>query len=285
MRFFFLLQHLFLQCLLVSFSTADPEPPTTIPPMTPAVYNPDGIANTPSRTTPGPLSNPDIAEIQTRRPEHVAYSPTASPHPDGSSHTTTAHMTTMPMYDGYDGIDTSIQVQSIPVLDVMPLPPLPTTRSQPPQLDIGDQDGGSAGSDRSESSGSGDGDDSSSGAEMGGVVPSMEATLRPSTLLETTTGSELKVTTSTETTSRRSELLEEVVTPGPGLLPAVSVETGPEHPAVVFKEDVTPGTTRLNVDQSLAVPGDDGTSSKPAFHVIVVNVQDKNQSGEEEKKS
>lgn len=79
-----------------------------------------------------------------------------------------------------------------------------------------------------------------------------------------------------------------------GIVPEVVVReihiTGPKlpveargsghQPAVVFKEDATPGPLLTdNLDQSPAVPGDK-ESAKPPFHLIIVNVHDQNQSGE-----
>ncbi|XP_030006711.1 versican core protein isoform X1 [Sphaeramia orbicularis] len=52
-----------------------------------------------------------------------------------------------------------------------------------------------------------------------------------------------------------------------------------QQPAVVFKEDVTPGLiTVFDHDRSVAIPVDGETSGKPPIHVIIVNVQDHNQS-------
>ncbi|XP_075934317.1 versican core protein isoform X2 [Anarhichas minor] len=246
---------------LYCFKAKLPEPTTTSPPMTPAE------STTP---TPGPLA-PERAEIQT--PEPVTYSPKERPH---TSPHTTASVTPTAMLDDYADFD-PYKVGSIPVLPPMQLPPLPTSISHPPQLDTfhGEQEGG-----RGESSGgSGEGgssDGRSSGAEVGAaVIPT-----QPSWLLETTTGSELGAKT-----SRPSQLLDvtaEVVVPGihtpePGL-PAGTREVG-KQPAVVFKEDVTPGTTsQFDFDSSLAIPVDGESSIKPPFHLIIVNVHDQNQS-------
>ncbi|XP_076614427.1 versican core protein [Chaetodon auriga] len=278
-------------------------PETTSPPMTPAEYKPDSPTYAPQTSTPGSLLGPERAEIQARTSNPVAYSPTQRPHtasPDqhGAPHAdhTTASVTPTPMVDDYDVQDfnDSHKVESVPVrgdaLLPMQLPPLPTTRSQPAHLDIphGGEEGGQAGSGRGESSGSGEGgssDGSSSGAEVGAVVSPtqvwVEPTSRPSWLLETRTGSERGV----EPTSRSSQLLEispevvipEIHTPEPGL-PARTPEAG-QQPAVVFKEDVTPGTALTSdLDQSTTVPVDEGSSAKPPFHLIIVNVHDQNQS-------
>ncbi|XP_047186236.1 versican core protein isoform X2 [Scophthalmus maximus] len=73
--------------------------------------------------------------------------------------------------------------------------------------------------------------------------------------------------------------LPEVLTPEPSL-PVGSGDDGLQHPAVVFKEDVTPGAThQFDLDQSLAIPTEGGESSaKPPFHLIIVNVHNQNQS-------
>ncbi|XP_074473101.1 versican core protein isoform X2 [Sebastes fasciatus] len=260
---------------------AKPEPTTTSPPMTPAESKP----RTP---TPGPVLVPARAEIP------VVYSPTERPHIDQrTSPHTTASVTAM--LDDIQEFDPH-RVEALPdrghVYLPMQLPPLPTTRSQPEHLDIshGGEAGGPAGSGRGESSGeAGSSDGGSSGAEV--ATPTqvgMETTSRSSWVLETTTGSELEVKT-----SRPSQLLQvapECVTPGPGLvvvpeihtpepgLPAGTGEVG-QQPAVVFKEDVTPGTTStFDLGQSLALPVDGESSAKPPVHLIIVNVLDRNQS-------
>ncbi|XP_054467873.1 aggrecan core protein-like isoform X2 [Anoplopoma fimbria] len=263
---------------LFCFKAKLPEPTTTIPPTTPVESEPASAHSTP---TPGPLA-PERAEIQT--PEPVAYSTTERPHtasPD--QHTPphpTAYVTPTVVLSDYDDRDFDPnKVESVPVrgdiLLPMLLPPLPTTRLQLPKLDIshGGREGG-----RVESSGSGEGgssDDHSSGAGVGVVV-----TPRPGWVLETTEGSELGVRT-----SRPSQLLDitaevvipEIHTPTPGL-PAGTGEVE-KTPAVVFKEDVTTGTTStFDLDSSLAIPVDGESSAKPPFHLIIVDLQNRNQS-------
>ena len=292
--------------MLPSFTAYLPEPTTMSPATTPAVYKPHDPTYDPHTTTLWPLSDPERAEIQTRRPEPAAYSPTERPHtasPDqlGALHTsphTTASVTPTPFLDDYDVQHFDInKVESVPVrghvVVPMELPPLPTILSQTEQLDIsqGGEEGGQAGSGRGESGQSGSGEDGSSRAEAGAVeTPSQvsaETVSIPSRLLETTTGPELSV----ETTSRPSQLPEitpqhvgpevltpEVVTPEPGL-PVASGDDGREDPAVVFKEDVTTrGTYTFDLDQSLSVPAAGGESS---FHVIIVNVHSQNLSGKQ----
>lgn len=159
---------------------------------------------------------PERAEIQARTPESV-------PHRSSEKPLTGVSPSPTPVLEpgAHDFKDTSFVPGRGDVLAPLQLPPLPTTRSKPSQLDIsqGAEDGGQTGSGRGESSGAG--------------------------------GSYGRAT------------------PQPGLGPL---------PAVVFKEDVTPGTG-LVVDKSPAVPTDE-ESAKPPFHLIIVNVKEQNQSGE-----
>lgn len=175
------------------------------------------------------------AEIQARTPKPDPYSPperpnTALPDQQGDPHSdrrpAAVAPTPTPVLEVK--VDGFIHYNSVPVRgDVLPplqLPPLPTTRSRPSQLDIsqGLEDGGQTASGGGEISGEG-----------GSYSP---ATPEPS----------------------------------PG------IENG-QQPAVVFK-DVTPGTG-LMFDKSPAVPAVE-ESAKPPFHLIIVNVNDQNQSGE-----
>lgn len=180
------------------------------------------------------------------------------------------------MFDDFDVRDfnNSHRVESVPVrgdaLIPMQFPPLPTTRSQPAHLDIshGGEDGDQAGSGRGESSGEGGSSgDSSSGAEVGAVVSPTQVWV--------------------ETTPRPPQLrpdspvvvIPAIPTPEPG--PPSGTEEARQQPAVVFKEDVTPGTAlTFNIDQLPAVPGDGESSAKPPFHLIIVNVHEHNDSGE-----
>lgn len=133
------------------------------------------------------------------------------------------------------------------------LPPLPTTRSKPPHLDIGEE-GGRVASGRGEVSG---------GGEAGGSDEA-ETTTGPSWLLKVTSPG-------LETSSPDTPWTP---TPEPG-----ATDDG-RLPAVVFKEDVTPGPIPTFDLDSLAVPLDGDSSGKPPVHVIIVNVHSKNQSGE-----
>lgn len=275
-----------------------PEPTTVSPSVTPAEYKPDSPIFAARIPTLSPPSDPERAEIQARTPEPVTYSltegpHTASPEQPGDPHTetdpTTVSVTPTRMLD-YDvqDLNDSHKVESVPVrgdaLVPMQLPPLPTTRSQPPRLDIshGEEEGGQTGS------GQGSNHGSSDGSGVRAVVTPMQVLLP-----ESTAASEQEV----KTTSRPSDLhglSSDRVTTGPGLgieavnpevhtpeggLPALAGEVG-QQPAVVFKEDVTPGTTlTFDLDQSAVAPVD-GESAKPPFHLIIVNVHDQNQSGE-----
>ncbi|XP_034055817.1 mucin-2-like isoform X2 [Gymnodraco acuticeps] len=93
-------------------------------------------------------------------------------------------------------------------------------------------------------------------------------TSRPSYLLEITP----------ETTQRPLHLLPETLTPEPSV-PA-STREGGQQPAVVYKEDVTPGTTStFKIDHSLAIPVDrESSSGNTSIHLIIVNMKDRNQS-------
>lgn len=283
-----------------------PEPTTLSPSMTPAEYKPDIPIFAARIPTLSPPSDPERAEIQARTPEPVTYSltegpHTASPEQPGDPHTetdpTTVFVNPTPMLDDYDVQDfnDSHKVESVPVrgdaLVPMQLPPLPTTRSQPPRLDIshGEEEGGQTGSGQGDGSREGGSNHGSSGGSgVRAVVTPMQVLLP-----ESTAASEQEV----KTTSRPSDLhgrSSDRVTPGPGLgieavipevhtpesgLPALAGEVG-QQPAVVFKEDVTPGTTlTFDLDQSAVAPVD-GESAKPPFHLIIVNVHDQNQSGE-----
>lgn len=149
--------------------------------------------------------------------------------------------------DSYDERDFSsfTNVESEPpradTLFPMQLPPLPTRRSLPEHLDIAH--GGSGRGENSGEGGSSSDDGSSSGAEGGPSVTPVQVWLGTTTM------------------------------------PLPNREMDPQHPAVVFKEDVTPGAPS-DVNQSLAIPADGESTGKPPFHVIIVNVHSQNQSGE-----
>ncbi|XP_041666504.1 versican core protein-like [Cheilinus undulatus] len=204
-------------------------PPTTpSPPMT----------STQTKPKPGLAVDPEKAEIQTRRPDYAAYSPTQRPHtstPDQHAAPTAAPVIPTVEFVDYDVADfDSRQVESVPlrgdILAPMHLPALPTTRSQPPQLDISSGEAGSS--------------DSSS---------SWVVTPMPSHV-------------GVEDASRP---------PLSGVIPETGAEEDRRPPAVVFKEDVTGTAPVVDIDQSVAVPGD---SDKPPVHIIIVNVHDQNQS-------
>lgn len=162
--------------------------------------------------------DPEMAELQARTPEPAERSNTASP--DSDRRPTAVAPTPTPVREA--NVQDFTNSDSVPVrgdvLAPLQLPPLPTPRSKPSQLDIsqGLDDGGQTASGRGESSGEG-----------GTFSPGIEKA---------------------------------------------------QQPAVVFKEDVTPGTG-LMFDKSPAVPGVQ-ESAKPPFHLIIVNVNNQNQSGE-----
>ncbi|KAM3599899.1 uncharacterized protein V6R79_013549 [Siganus canaliculatus] len=236
------------------FKARTPEP-TTSPPVTPA----EGPALAPHTPTPGPAGDPGRAEVHSLDPVSPT-TPTTAPRAAEVDHGSDA-LTPTPAWDDYDVRDFgSHKLESTPirgdVLVPIQFPPLPTARPQPPRLDIspGSGDGGSGA----------DGASGASGGEVGALTSAPrgwdETTARPSWTLETTSWSEQQVETGPEH--------------GP---PAGSGQGEVLLPAVVFKEDVTPGTLVLDQDQSAAVPVD-GESAKPPFHLIIVSVHDRNHS-------
>ncbi|XP_071755178.2 versican core protein [Centroberyx gerrardi] len=232
------------------------------------------------RTTGRPAQRPHTA---TERPD---YTQTSAPHTatDRSTpHPAASVAATSPDYD-IEVFDPT-RLESVPVrgdtLFPMQLPPLPTTRSQPPHLDIahGGEEGGQAGSGRGESSGSGEGStsgDSSSGAGEGGAVAPTQPWVEGFTPAPGLGMDPPPVEH------------PERVTPEPGV-PDEGREPG-QQPAVVYKEDETgsaagvtkptdsqPGAS-FDLDQSLAIPGEGTLSSKAPFHLIIVDVYSKNHS-------
>uniref|UniRef100_A0A3B4TR55 Versican core protein-like n=1 Tax=Seriola dumerili TaxID=41447 RepID=A0A3B4TR55_SERDU len=270
------------------FKAKLPEP-TTMSPTT------DDATSEPPNTTLWPLSEPEQAEVQTRRAEPAAHLPTERPHtasPDqhGLPHTsprTTASLTPTPLVLDNDSQRLDVnKVETVPVRgDVavpLQLPVLPTTRSQTPYLDIshgGDKGGQVA-------SGSGEGGSSDGSEVEAAVTPAqvwVETVTRPSWLPETTEGAEPSV----ETTPKPQEITPQqhvdpqTLTPEPGPADG-SGDVGQQHPAVVFKEDVTPGPIpTFDLDPSLVIPDGEESSAKPPFHLIIVNVHSQNQSDTE----
>lgn len=229
------------------------------PSVTPAEHIP-GHAS-----TPAPILDPERAAVQASHPDPITHSPTVRTHtaspdrheaPRTETNPTTISVTTTPKFELYDAH--FIDSHSIPVrgdvLAPLQLPPLPTTRSQPSRLDIsqGIEENGQIGSGRGESSGEGGGSDDRAGAAVSQTQVFVETTQSPSVLQENT--------------------------PEYGLSSVMGA--GGQQPAVVFKEDVTPGTAlTFDLDKSPAVP-DNEDSAKPPFHLIIVNVHDQNHSGE-----
>ncbi|XP_058473568.1 versican b [Solea solea] len=302
------------------FKASLPEPTTVTPVTTPSVEKPEDPTHDPyttasPRTEPeraeiqtrgakpsahSPTDGPHTASAQQHTASAQQHTASAQQHTaSAQQHTASAEQHTAPhttalipttVFDDFDDIQRfdSNQVQALPggdFLDPMPLPPLPTISSQTPHLDISDggEEGGQTESGRGESGDSGQGisgDDSSGGAEVRAVVTPTEfrteTVSRPSWLQETTMGPAVAVET-TQKPSQRADA--EVTTSVPGL-PAGSGDAGPQHPAVVFKEDATLGAMHtLDLHLSPAIPeGDDQSTAKPPFHLIIVNVQSRNQS-------
>lgn len=265
------------------------EPTTTSPSVTPADYK------TSRTSTPGPFLDPELAAIQVRTPDPVTYPPVERPHtalPDQHGAPHTEAVSVNPIQDFNDSL--KVKLVRGDVLDPLQLPPLPTNRPQPANLDISHEEleEDQSGSGQKESSGEGDSDEGSSGAM---VTPSQEinpgpdqeakTTSRPSDLPQiSSNGVTLAPGAGTETISRPSqqkdvipEMVPEIPNPESALLYVAGEPS--QTPAVVFKEDVTPRTMlSSDLDQSPSIPAD-GESAKPPFHLIIVNLHDQNQSG------
>ncbi|KAF7661713.1 hypothetical protein LDENG_00255430, partial [Lucifuga dentata] len=227
--------------------------------------NPDTQqAGTPQYTTGRPTQRPHTATHRSDyTTKHEASQATTDP--------TSPHTTASPDYDD-DYFEQRTQVESVPVREdtllPMQLPPLPTTHSQSPQLDIS-HGGGQAGSGRGDRSGSGEG--GSSEGSTSGVEKGVAATPTQVGVSGFTSGSGQAV----ETTPAPGRLPERDM-PEPGL-PGMGGE--PEQPAVVYKENGEPGATQtFDLQQSLVIPADRMLSAKPPFHLIIVKVQHENQS-------
>ncbi|KAM3874225.1 versican core protein [Diretmus argenteus] len=178
------------------------------------------------------------------------------------------------------------KVESVPVrgdtLLPMQLPPLPTTHSQPPHLDIahGGEEGGQVGSGRGDSSGSGEGSTSgvsSSAAEEEGVV-----TPTPLTWVRSfTPGSELGMDPAPSPGEDAPPATPKPDLPGAGQQPAVvykEEEAGSADAAAMSTDSQPRATESYDISQSLVLPGEGSLASKPPFHLIIVNVHDQNQS-------
>ncbi|KAK6316176.1 hypothetical protein J4Q44_G00137000 [Coregonus suidteri] len=167
-----------------------------------------------------------------------------------------------------------------------PLPPLPTTRFQPthPHLDInqgGDQVGEGetqTGSGRGESSGSGEGSSSDGASEEKDRVV---VTPTQGFMAGTGMGSDPSRPGQPSYPGRPGSVTPEQGQPGGDRV------TG-QKPAVVYKEDegqssrttthsIPEATESYSVDQSVGSPHE-ASPTKPPFHLIIVNVHDKNQS-------
>ncbi|KAM8828979.1 versican core protein [Spinachia spinachia] len=209
----------------------------------------------PTSTSPQPTEPISAAGTLTPEPVHPKRAGTQKLEPTAQlltdrrtpPHTTASAPPTA--MSGYDLLDFNPdRLQSLPVrgdsLLPMELPPLPTTRVQPPQLDIS-QGGAEEGGANSGSGEGGSSDRRSSGAEtLVTPTPAWD---------ETSTGSGRQLAALTV-----GVVAPETQTPGLG------VPEGGKLPAVVFKEEVSPETpSTFDLDQS---------SAKPPFHLIIVNV-------------
>ncbi|XP_004572863.3 versican core protein [Maylandia zebra] len=227
------------------------EPTTTSSLMTPIVYKPDIPTYSPHATI---ASHVERAEIQGKGPEPVGHSPTDSPLT--STHTTASATLTTTSQELVSG-------------DILQLPPLPTSRTQPPCLDISQLD--QAGPGRGETSGRGEESSSqgNSGGSEVGATATPEITSRPSKLQDISA----RVETSSVEDAAAHPVPSEILTPKPDIA-AGTTEVG-EQPAVVFKEDYTiRAQTIFDHEKSLDIP--ETASAKPPIHLIIVNVQSTN---------
>lgn len=215
--------------------------------------------------------------VQTKEPGTVPHTATtsstdyttASPLLE-TSHTSshsTLHRTTTPFADDYDieDFEKRIHLESVPIRgDVLPsleLPPTPSSHEYPTQT----------------------GQDSShSGLGVGQINPRGEQ-VKDYSYFDSglvvapaqdwgSTNPNMGIDQTQDMRGATSELVgSELVTADPGV-PVGSGDLG--QPAVVFKEDVTPGM----FDQSASVAVDGESSGKPPIHMIIVNVLNQNQS-------
>ncbi|XP_061590055.1 versican core protein-like isoform X2 [Cololabis saira] len=256
------------------FKAKLPEPTTTGPPVTSAVYT------TGSFPHDGPTFSLHGAELQTKTAKPSVFSPTEStPTAHYPPHTTTSAIPSTTFEFDVRDFDSNL-VMAVPgrgdSVMLLPLPPLPKPGKLPPQLDISEssEPGDQVVSGQVESSGSGEGgstDDSPTG---------LEVVSRPTLSLEITTGME---TSSLEPLQRRSPLpgilasQPEISTQAPGL-PSATTALG-QQPALVLKEEVAPrATSELDVEGSLA--GGDSSDSSPV-HVILIDVHSINKSADQ----
>ncbi|XP_054612833.1 versican core protein-like isoform X2 [Dunckerocampus dactyliophorus] len=185
------------------------------------------------------------------------YPPTSADPQRGAVTRSTVHLDSAPSettvsllsHDDKDVLGTGqTGLESVPVIEAVLFP---TTLPPPVDVPLG-------GSGRWESSS----DDASSGADL-------EAAPTPTYVWERTTPTRAWLDeTPPGSQSQMLPLPERTPTAPPG-------EVEPQQPALVFKVDTPP----LTFDQSsLALPDEGGSSAKPPFHVIIVNVHDRNQS-------
>lgn len=224
--------------------------------MTPIVYKPDIPTYSLHATI---ASHVERAEIQGKGPEPVGHSPTDSPLT--STHTTAS--------------TTLTTSQELVSGDILQLPPLPTTLTQPPRLDISQLD--LPGSGRGETSGRGEEGSSqgNSGGSEVGATATPEITSRPIRLQEISA----RVETSSVEDAAAHPVPSEILTPKPHI--AAGTTEVEEQPAVVFKEEYTiRAQTIFDHEKSLDIP--ETAPAKPPIHLIIVNVQSTNgsESGE-----
>ncbi|KAM9307125.1 versican core protein [Pholidichthys leucotaenia] len=264
------------------FKAKLPEPTTVTAHLSTTVYQPFSPTHIPQ--TP---SQPERAGIQTRAPEPEAHLLTTErPHRTPSVTPTN----TSEDYDGvdYDGLN---KVESVPlkegIFTNIQLPPLPTTRPQPGRLDIshreeeGAQLGSEKGDNRSSTEGASSNRTSAVDELRGAVTP--EAVFTPSLAQEATTGLDTPALSPSHIPEITPEpLASHPVTPEvyyPDQSSPTSTAEVVKVPAVVFKEEDTPGSIPIfELGQALDISAGGESSAKPPFHVIIVNVHSPNQS-------
>lgn len=219
--------------------------------------------------TPTLLIHPERAEIQAGRPQPVTYSPTeglATDTPVDYEAENVGRVESVPDVEAVPEPVASVtpppRLPEYDASDLTPveLPPLPTSRTKTPYLDISSR--GQTGSDRDEHSGT---EDDSPRA----VTPTQE--------LDSSSSPELKA----ETTASSQLLHITTETLDTQLGVTAGAEQVDRDPAVVFKEPgSSEATLTLNPNRSVAFPAPRGSTAKSPIHVIMVNVLSQNQSGE-----
>ncbi|KAM6984885.1 versican core protein, partial [Aplochiton taeniatus] len=230
------------------FKGREPEPTTGLPTATDRPFQTARSTSRPHTSTPvGRALGAADQSTPTPGPGRRATTVSASPTPFSEGE----------LVDYEDGRDLVEALPSQGNIFPMQLAPLPTTRSQSPHLDIAQ--GGDQAGDAHVGSGSTSGDGSSSGEGPSGGEDGGLLTPRPGLVM--------------------------VPPPGPGGFPSEitpasgipgQVEQTVQQPAVVYKEEES-GSGASTGAQSL-VDSQGASPTKLPIHVIIVNMDEKNQS-------